>query len=204
MNKEKFISSYKLPEGYLDLLEELMWSEIGLMETTLNRDLKESLNTPTAYFSDLDEKILTELSTHELEANLKSIIGKNPGLKTEAPLQKRVVTETENPTNTKNKTGKLRLIPATLKYAAVAAVLVVSLSIFNGFYKDTSNDLSFNEMLENTEFSEDELEYLDMEALEDLGSDLANNNEITDEETLEFFLQDEEYLLELSDEYLDI
>lgn len=162
------------------------------------------LGIPQDYFSNLEKSILKELECLELEKEIELIAGRNFGL--EVP--SRFFEEFSIETNKAKTPTKLRnLFISSISVAASLALVFTFIQLNSSGNHTDLPEKSFNDLLAETIISEDYLDYLELEDLTSIYTEIDDENVVAAEsstESIDFLLENDDFLEELANELDDI
>lgn len=151
------------------------------------------LGIPEDYFSNLNESIFKEIECLELEKEIDITAGRKPGFKFPHNFFDEFTT---NSYKFKNST-KLRRIFISGTYIAASLVLVFTIIQLNSSKNHTGfSDKSFNDLLAESNISEDYLDFLELEELTTIYTEIDYENMAASEassESIDFLFEDDDF-----------
>lgn len=160
-----------------------------------------SLGIPEGYFKDLKTDILREVEISEAELFLDQHFQKKLGLRIPYAYKNSLKNDIIYK-NTTTKTKVFNLWKSVSVVAASVLLFLLGIDVYNELdHNQLAVELTFEELLAETSISEEHLAYLEYDELEEL--DYATTDIELDDNILEFLLEDELLLNELTEDYLE-
>lgn len=151
------------------------------------------LGIPEDYFSNLDESIFKEIECLELEKEIDIAAGRKTGFKVPLNFFDEFTT---NSYKFKNST-KLRRLFISGIYIAASLVLVFTIIQLNSSKNHTGfSDKSFNDLLAESNISEDYLDFLELEELTTIYTEIDYKNMAAYEassESIDLLFEDDDF-----------
>ena len=154
------------------------------------------LGIPESYFSDLEGDILREIEVQEAEDFLRSKFGLNTGF----TIPEDYLHQLNQQLSDIKKQDKVFRIKKIIRISsAIAATLILALLISPFLGEELKTEKGFEELLALSEIDAEYLDYLDVDDLTWVLEDYTEESD-TSSESLDFLLEDEDYLEEIASE----